>query len=576
MKLLLVLDDAGDADFLSAALRRQSVERIDLVHVTSLAAATRFLANDAFDVVLLDLKLPDGSGPACVDAVKSANDQVPIVVLSSQDDEELAVGILQRGAQDYLVKWEGQGRTILRSIRHSIERKRAELHLSYLAQYDPLTGVPNRQFFNDQLDRAIAGAQRDQRPVAVLFLDLDEFKMINDTLGHDVGDGLLKEVAERLRGCLRGGDVVARLGGDEFGVLLEGAATPHAVESVAKAMLDSVAESCRVAGRQLRVAASIGITLYPEDHRQPEGLLKNADIAMYTAKQGGGNTYRFFHAGMQAELVAYHELARDIHVALERGEFHLAFQPKVNVHTKSLHGLEALLRWTSPVRGVVGPAQFIRVAEDSGHIIALGEWVLNEACATLRRWGDQGLRTVPVSVNVSARQFQQPGFHRRVGEILTRHGVSPALLELELTEGMIMADVHGAQRELVELKRMGLRLSIDDFGTGYSCLSYLRRFPIDTLKIDRSFVQDIGTSLDGEYIIDAILSLARSLRLQAVAEGVETHEQLNHLIDRGCHVVQGFLLGRPMESALVEPLLEALEQGDTDSTAVIRMLRGAA
>ncbi len=574
MKLLLVEDNPADADFLAASLRRQRAGDIELVNVQTLAEAAAQLSLDKFDVVLLDLHLPDGSGLQCLDAIQAVDNEIPIVVLSGQDDEEFAVSILNKGAQDYLVKWEGQGRTILRSIRYAIQRKKSDIRLNYLAQYDPLTGIPNRQFFNDQLTRATARARRDGRKVTLLFLDLDEFKVVNDTLGHDTGDRLLKEVADRIRRTVRTGDVVARLGGDEFAVLLEGLSGPREVEAVATGLLDVVSRPYHIAERQLMITTSIGITMYPNDNADTQMLLKNADIAMYQAKENGKNNFTFFHQKMHADLMEYHALEHDIREALQLGQFHLAYQPKVNVHINQLQGLEALLRWNSPTRGNVGPSEFIPVAEESGHIIPLGYWVLDEVCRTVRSWQDKGLTVVPVSVNVSARQFQQPDFHKRVAEVLGRHGIDAGLIEIELTEGLVMDDTEAAQRELAQLKKIGLRISIDDFGTGYSCLSYLRRFPIDVLKIDRSFVQEIGSSRDGESIIDAIISLAKSLRLETVAEGVETPAQLNYLLDHGCHVVQGFLFGKPMDVSLIEPLLAALGEGDTDSTAVRRVLKG--
>ena len=574
MKLLLVEDNPADADFLAASLRRQRAGDIELVNVQTLAEAAAQLSLDKFDVVLLDLHLPDGSGLQCLDAIQAVDNEIPIVVLSGQDDEEFAVSILNKGAQDYLVKWEGQGRTILRSIRYAIQRKKSDIRLNYLAQYDPLTGIPNRQFFNDQLTRATARARRDGRKVTLLFLDLDEFKVVNDTLGYDIGDRLLKEVADRIRRTVRTGDVVARLGGDEFAVLLEGLSGPREVEAVATGLLEVVSRPYQIDERQLMITTSIGITMYPNDNADTQMLLKNADIAMYQAKENGKNNFTFFHQKMHADLMEYHALEHDIREALQLGQFHLAYQPKVNVHIHQLQGLEALLRWTSPSRGNVGPSEFIPVAEESGHIIPLGYWVLDEVCRTIRGWQDKGLTVVPVSVNVSARQFQQPDFHKRVAAILGRHGIEAGLIEIELTEGLVMEDTAAAQRELAELKKIGLRISIDDFGTGYSCLSYLRRFPIDVLKIDRSFVQEIGSSRDGESIIDAIISLAKSLRLETVAEGVETPAQLNYLLDHGCHVVQGFRFGKPMDVSLIEPLLAALGEGDTNSTAVRRVLKG--
>ncbi|MCL4722267.1 MAG: EAL domain-containing protein, partial [Gammaproteobacteria bacterium] len=402
----------------------------------------------------------------------------------------------------------------------------------------------------------------------------DQFKVINDTLGHDAGDTLLKEVATRLRRSLREGDVVARLGGDEFAILLEGVNQPLDVEATANSLLEVISRPYRIADRQITVTTSIGITMYPSDHADTHMMMKNADIAMYRAKEDGRNNFKFFTAGMHTELMAYHELERDLQEALRLGEFHLAYQPKVNLRTRRLQGLEALLRWQSPTRGAVSPSEFIPVAEDSGHIIPLGYWVLEEVLKTLRGWMDRGIRCVPISVNVSARQFQQADFHRRVAGLLASYRVPPSLIEVELTEGLVMEDTGAAQAELARLKEIGLRISIDDFGTGYSCLSYLRRFPIDVLKIDRSFVEEIGSHQDAEAIIEAIISLARSLRLDTVAEGVERTEQLDFLLERGCEVAQGYLFGKPMERALVEPLLG--ESDVIEATGARRAVAGAA
>lgn len=574
MKLLLVEDNQADVEFLAASLRRQRGSDVEMVNVQSMAGATERLASEKFDIVLLDLHLPDASGLEGIDAIQAIDKEIPIVVLSGQDDEEFAVNILNKGAQDYLVKWEGQGRTILRSIRYAIERKRSELRLNYMAQFDALTGIPNRQYFNDQLTRATARARRDGRKVTLLFLDLDEFQVVNDTLGHDAGDRLLKEVASRIQRSVRTGDVIARLGGDEFAVLLEGLSGPLEVEAMANGLLQLVSQPYHIADRQLDITTSIGITMYPNDSADTQMLLKNADIAMYQAKENGRNNVTFFTERMHAELMEYHELERDIREALRLEEFHLVYQPKVNAHNKRLQGLEALLRWNSPTRGKVGPGTFIPVAEESGHIIPLGYWIFHQVCQTLKSWEQMELPLVPVSVNVSARQFQQPDFHKRVEQILASHGVDPALIEIELTEGLVMEDSEAAQTELLRLKRIGVRISIDDFGTGYSCLSYLRRFPIDVLKIDRSFIMEIGVSQDGESIIDAIISLARSLRLETVAEGVETTDQLNFLLERSCHIVQGYLFGVPMEPKLIEPLLAELGSAGTDSTETRRALAG--
>jgi diguanylate cyclase (GGDEF)-like protein len=569
MKLLLVEDSAEDAAFLGAALRRHQAGQADLVHARSIAEAATALSQGEFDCVLLDLNLPDAAGLKCVDAIQALDDRLPIVVLSGQDNEEFAISILNKGVQDYLVKWEGQGRTILRSVRYAIERKRAELRLAHLAQFDPLTEIGNRQYFQEQLHRATARARREGRKVALFFLDIDQFKFVNDTLGHHAGDQLLQEVAQRLSTQVRTGDIMARLGGDEFAILMENVASTVDAGTIAQQLLDVIEAPFSLDGHQMKVTASIGITLFPNDHNDTERLLKNADIAMYQAKDAGRNNFKFFTERMHTELVEYHQLERDIVDALRRQGFRLVYQPKVNVINRQLQGLEALLRWDCPRRDSVSPARFIPVAEASGHIVPLGYWVLNKALEQLKHWESLGLPLVPVSVNVSTRQFQQADFEKRVLGAIELFGVDPRLIELEITEGLLMEDTETAGKVLKRLKARGLRISVDDFGTGHSCLSYLRRFPIDVLKIDRSFVSEITESEDNRIIVDAIISLARSLKLETVAEGVETHAQLDYLIDRGCHIAQGFLFGKPMEPALVEPLLQEIFELTSHSPVVV-------
>ena len=566
MKLLLVEDNLSDADFLAASLRRHQVTDVEFSHATSLSAAIDEVHQGSFDIVLLDLDLPDASGIECVDAIQRANPDLPIVALSGTDDEDFAVSILNKGVQDYLVKWEGQGRTILRSIRYAIERKRSELRLNYLAQYDPLTEIPNRQYFQDQLERATARARRDASQVALFFLDLDQFKVINDTLGHEAGDQLLREMASRLGKAIRAGDILARLGGDEFAVLLEGINGARDAEAVARSILNIIAEPFKIEARQIVVTTSIGITIYPNDNSNTTALLKNADIAMYQAKETGRNKFKFFTERMHDELVQYHQLEVDIKEALDNESFYLVYQPKVNLKSRSIQGMEALLRWDSATRGAIAPADFIPVAEESGHIVPLGYWVLDEVCRNIKIWQHENLPIVPVSVNISARQFQQADFSERVRTTLYAHEIEPHSIELEVTEGLLMEDTAAAQQCLRSLKDVGVRISIDDFGTGHSCLNYLRHFPIDVLKIDKSFVSDIETDDDSSIIIEAIIALARSLRLDTVAEGVENQEQLEFLIDHGCHVAQGFLFGQPISVREVQPLLRELNDGAEDTS----------
>ena len=558
MKLLLVEDNISDAEFLAATLRRHEVANFELTHVCTIAEGLAALAEDQYAVVLLDLNLPDGNGMECVEAIQGADPSIPIVVLSGQDDEEFAVSILNKGVQDYLVKWEGKGRAIFRAIRYAIERKRSELRLNYLAQYDALTGVPNRQYFQDQLSRATARARRSGTKVALFFLDLDQFKIVNDTLGHLAGDKLLREAAQRLSRAIRSGDVLARLGGDEFAVMAEGMVTARDTEAIAQGLLQAIDAPFDVDGREVVITTSIGVTLYPNDHSDTTMLVKNADIAMYQAKEQGRNNFKFFTEHMHDELLRFHQFEHDIKKALDNDGFDVVYQPKINMTSRRIEGMEALLRWNCPDRGPVSATQFIPVAEESGHIIPLGYWVLEQACKSLRLWLDEELPVVPVAVNVSARQFQQADFSQRVFRIINQYALDPGLIELELTEGLLMEDTESARQCLNDLKDIGVRISIDDFGTGHSCLAYLRKFPIDVLKIDRSFIHEVGTGEDSEIIINAIISLARSLKLGVVAEGVENVEQAEFLVQNGCHVAQGFMYSRPIAAEDVMPWLEAL------------------
>ncbi|MGI9309204.1 MAG: EAL domain-containing protein, partial [Gammaproteobacteria bacterium] len=503
MKLLLVEDNTSDAEFLGASLRRTKATDLEITHVLTLKDGAETLRKGEFDVVLLDLNLPDGSGMECVEAIQTADPEMPIVVLSGQDDEEFAVSILNKGVQDYLVKWEGKGRAILRSIRYAVERKRTDLRLNYLAQYDSLTNLPNREFFSDQFERAVARAQRAGDKVALFYLDMDKFKSVNDTLGHEAGDQLIKEVSERLYMTTRAGDVLARLGGDEFAVVVESVKEVRDVEAIADNLVKVFIDPFVMDGREIGITPSIGITLYPDDSTDTAALLKNADIAMYQAKEGGGNQFNFFTEHMHAELMERHKLEQDIKSALYLKQFALVYQPKVDIQNNQLRGMEALVRWNCPTRGLVGPNQFIPAAEESGYIVPLGYWVLNDVCQTMQGWKNEGMQLVPVSVNVSAKQFQQADFSRRLAEIVDSYEIDPEMIELELTEGLLMVDTDASQKCLKKLKEIGFRISIDDFGTGHSCLAYLKRFPINVLKVDKSFVDEVTTSEDSNQICKA-------------------------------------------------------------------------
>lgn len=546
MKILLVEDDANDVAFLKACLRRQDVKSVELVRVASMADAVGALKNNQFDVVLLDLNLPDSTGQNSVRSIQNADSSAPIVVLSGEGDEDFAIEILNRGVQDYLVKWEGDGRTILRAIRYAIERKRSEERLSFLAQYDPLTEIPNRRHFQDQLERASTRARRGNKQIGLLFFDLDHFKTVNDTLGHQAGDVLLGMVVERLKTCVRAGDLLARLGGDEFAVMLEDIEGPLAAEAVAKNILSVFEKSFTLGSRDISITASVGITIYPNDTNDPMTLLNNADIAMYQAKDRGRNNFKFFTQHMHEEIIEYHRLENDLRNALLNDEFVLMYQPQIGLADGKVQALEALLRWNHPERGFLLPAEFLSVAEESGHIVPIGLWVLERVCRQLREWQETGVPLLRIAVNIAPANFHQSDFHRQVEATLGRYGIPPGLIELELTESSLMENTDDVQNALKKLKLTGVRLAIDDFGTGHSCLNYLRQFPIDVLKIDRSFVMDLGRNEHGTAICGLVLSIGRSLNLEVVAEGVENETQLAYLKKHGCGSVQGQYFSMPV------------------------------
>ena len=425
-------------------------------------------------------------------------------------------------------------------------RKHAEARLVYLANYDTLTDLPNRVLLGQRLGKAIEEAEHNERLVAVLFIDLDRFKIINDTLGHDSGDELLKVVARRLSEAVRPGDTVARYGGDEFVIVLANVAHIDDVTRVVNKILGRLAPAITIGGRELFVTPSIGVTLYPFDDRTSDELLRNADSAMFDAKEQGGNCFRFYTAEMNARAERRLTLETGLRHALERGEFLLHYQPQVDIVSGEILGAEALIRWQHPDWGLVSPAEFIPLAEETGLILPIGEWVLTEACTQARRWHDAGHAGLRIAVNLSGRQLAQKNLVEIVAATLTRCAVARGMLELEITESLLMQDLERIAATLEALVALGVTVSMDDFGTGYSSLSYLKRLPIDVLKIDQSFVHDIGSDPDDAAIVQAIIAMAHSLGIKVIAEGVETAEQLAFLRRHRCDGMQGYYFSRPL------------------------------
>ncbi|MCW5626090.1 MAG: EAL domain-containing protein [Burkholderiales bacterium] len=435
-------------------------------------------------------------------------------------------------------------------------RREADECIRRLAHYDDLTGLANRNLFLHHLTHALSRALRYRKRLAVLFIDLDRFKVINDTLGHDHGDQLLKVVGQRLSESVRSSDIVARLGGDEFVVLIEEPASADALAEIARKLLQEVARPMSFAGQELMLTTSVGIAMHPDDGADPQALLKHADIAMYRAKEKGKNTFEFYSSNMNTADMDRFALESQLKRAVrERNEFVLHYQPKVSVRDGSITGVEALVRWMNPERGLVSPGQFIPLAEETGLIGAIGQWVLETAARQAVAWAAAGLQPLRVAVNLSARQLHADGFVDGIRTIIAETGVDPAWLEFEITESMMMQDVERVIASLSELKTLGVRIAIDDFGTGYSSLGYLKRLPVDSLKVDRSFVKDIPGDADDATITRAVIALAHSLRLKVVAEGVETEAQLRFLADLDCDEIQGFLFSPPLPTAELEALI---------------------
>lgn len=424
--------------------------------------------------------------------------------------------------------------------------KRAEERLHYLAHYDPLTGLPNRLLFRDRLDRAITQASRSLRPVALMYLDLDGFKIINDSLGHRIGDELLIQMSARIREGLRDGDTLARLGGDEFAVILPDIQDSQGASGAARRIIQNLAKPFTLDRHEVVVTASIGVTLFPMDGRDKDLLLQYADIAMYHAKEAGRNNFQFYTAEMNVRALERLKLENSLRLAVEQKQFILHYQPRVDLRRRRLIGMEALVRWEQPEYGLISPSKFIPIAEETGLIVPLGEWVLRTACRQAKEWTESGLGSLRVAVNLSSRQFRQPDLVDMIAGILTETGLNPNQLELELTESMIMQDVDLVIDLMTKLKKMGLYLSIDDFGTGYSSLNYLKRFPIDILKVDQSFVQDMTENPGDRDIVRAIIALGHSLQLTVLAEGVENEHQLILLLQEDCDEVQGYYFSRPL------------------------------
>ncbi|WP_333879114.1 two-component system response regulator [Methylobacter sp.] len=550
-KILLIEDNPGDAKLVEVLLEtnNNANKHFELIRVGLLSEALPVLEQGGISAILLDLGLPDGNGLDSLTQIYTAALTIPIVVLSAEEDELLAIQSVQLGAQDFLVKNGISELVLRRSLYYAIERKTLLEQLQYLAHYDVLTGLANRKLFYDRLKQDIGGARRSKKSLALIFLDLNDFKLINDSLGHRSGDDLLKEVAKRLQNCIRTSDCAARMGGDEFTLILNNLNNAEDAALIADKILHILAEPLLLNGQQITAHASLGIAIYPDDCTDIESLIGAADAAMYQAKEAGHEKkggFRFFSAAMGAKIQRNTDKIERLNAAFERDEFELHYQPTVDVRSGMIVGMEALLRWRHPEQGLLTPAKFMTDLENSGLIVQVGNWVIQQACAQSKSWQQQGLATLAISVNISARQFRQSGFVDSVVNALEENDVSPSLLELEFHEATLWEDDEYSVQELNRLSQMGIKLSLDNFGNDMISFKSLSKFPIHAIKIDQSLIQQDSLHSSEAVIAKAAIEIARIFHIKGLATGVENEAQLEMVRHIACDDAQGYLYGRPL------------------------------
>jgi diguanylate cyclase (GGDEF)-like protein len=544
-RFLLIEDSPDYAALVEQMLRDAFGGKVEVLHEELLSGARQALAELSIDCVLLDLSLPDASGLEAFRAVGACAPEVPVVILTGINDEAVAIQAVAEGAQDFLPKRIADTELLARSLRYAIERKQSELRLASQALHDALTELPNRVLFLDRLRLALARRRRSTS-LAVLFIDLDRFKAVNDSLGHEAGDELLAELAGRLRSVLRPSDTAARFGGDEFLILCDGLHGEREALPLAARVRTAIAEPIELRGREISVHASVGVAYAEAAESKAEGLVREADQAMYRAKRNGSGL-ELFEAGIRAEAITALETEQELRRALEREELRLYFQPQITLDDMSPFAVEALVRWEHPQRGLLEPSAFIGLAEETGLIVPLGEWVLSEACHRLAAWRQEGRAPAElmVSVNVSPRQLGARGLTDTVARVLATSKLPASCLCLEVTETSVAETPFGADSVLSDLKGLGVTLGLDDFGTGYSSLSALTSYPLDTVKIDRSFIEDVDGSATSERMFSAICGVVRAADLWAVVEGIQVKRQLELAQRVGGNGAQGFLFARP-------------------------------
>ncbi len=546
IRVLLVEDNAGDARLVEETIKEAGRNQVCLTHTGRLSTAMECLESKTIDAVLLDLALPDGQGLEGMVMIQKAYPRLPIVVLSGGQDDSLAVKALEQGAQDYLKKGEADGKSLVRAVRYAIERQRVEDRLTYLATHDPLTGLANRMLLHDRLEHAVDRARRCDQPVHALYLDLDGFKMINDSCGHMVGDHLLRSVAERLRACIRRADTVARIGGDEFVVVLESTAHVKDTDAIAQKIVDTIARPFEIQGRRITITASIGLAGFPQDGETVDQLVRHADAAMYMAKQGGGHRICWFSPQKRHSRKVPTSLCQDFRKALERHELVVYYQPQLNLRTNTVSSVEALLRWNHPTAGMVLPSSFIPFAEHSGQMSAVGEFLLETAAAQYHRWKKTTVWSFRLCVNLFARQLASERGAVEFVKVIERTGLSLADVAVDLP-GLSLGDDCERERIILSaLQRQGLQIALDNVGTNAWSLDALRRLPWDVVKIDSSLVQGGAQGTEEAAMVRMLVGLGSDLGRRVVAEGVANLAQLKFLRAVGCSDAIGYFICPPL------------------------------
>ena len=547
--ILLVEDDPVDAALFSDMLLEnpKSQEKYHITHFDTAEKALREDIEHEYDIVFLDMNLPGVSGFDAVEKIQSRSMNTPIVILTGNNDEESAESAIKNGCQDYLIKGENSASAIKKSIRYAIDRKEFENRLLKLARYDSLTEIMKREVFYEQVDKAVSLSKRNDIKIAVLFIDLDNFKHINDHYGHMAGDRVLSEVSRRLKRCIRSHDTVARFGGDEFVILLEGMKSEVSdCHTIARRITKSISEPVKFGNDLINTSCSIGIATFPECGDDTDSLVNNADIALQLAKESGKNKYRFYSKALNKKISKKIDIEIGLREAIANEEIDIYYQPIVNISENRLEGAEALARWNSKEFGRISPTEFIPIAEKTGMISDLGNLILKNACKDYLVLKNIVKQPFNLSLNVSAIQFEEKDFVSEFLKKLEETNISPKHISVEVTEGVFLRDSEETQSSLSKFKEAGVKIYLDDFGTGYSSLGYLSKLPFDTLKIDKSFTYDIASNNNSQVISRAIMGIAHSLNLKVISEGVENKKQLNYLQDIGCDKIQGFYFAKPM------------------------------